>query len=156
MIEPLKRLLDAYKATVPITPNGNPIPDAAIFPGVRQAYADLDKMALRVIRPILQTAGLKWHGWHAFRRGLATLNDLGVPLLTIQAILRHGDPRVTEKAYVKRLPKQSVEAMAKVAAALAGIVSDDTGANADVESAAIDICTDGFSQFVVKPMRCPT
>jgi integrase len=122
LIEPLKVLLDKYKATVPLLPNGEPIPDKAIFPGIRQTYCDLDKLALRVIRPILEAAGLKWHGWHAFRRGLATLlNDLGVPLLTIQAILRHGDPRVTEKAYVKRLPKQSVEAMAKVAAAFSDV-----------------------------------
>jgi len=31
-----------------------------------------------------------WHGWHAFRRGLATnLHALGVDDKTIQAILRH-------------------------------------------------------------------
>jgi len=154
VIEQLKRLLDAYKATVPLMPNGQPIPDAAMFPGIRQTYADLDKMALRLIRRILQAAGLQWHGWHAFRRGVATLlNDLGVPLLTIQAILRHGDSRVTEKAYVKRLPKQSVEAMAKVAAALAGMISDDTRATADVHSAAIDMCADEFSESVAVTVR---
>lgn len=32
----------------------------------------------------------EWHGWHAFRRGLATnLHALGVDDKTIQAILRH-------------------------------------------------------------------
>jgi integrase len=43
-----------------------------------------------------------WHGWHAFRRGLASnLNDLGVPDLTIQRILRHSDVGTTRKSYIK-------------------------------------------------------
>src|SRR6266481_6017687 len=33
---------------------------------------DLDKIAREVIRPALEKAKLSWHGWHAFRRGLAT------------------------------------------------------------------------------------
>jgi hypothetical protein len=34
----------------------------------------------------------KWHGWHAFRRGLATnLHQLGVADKDIQAILRHSN-----------------------------------------------------------------
>jgi hypothetical protein len=37
-------------------------------------------------------AGVSWHGWHAFRRGLATtLHRLRVPDKTIQAILRHSN-----------------------------------------------------------------
>lgn len=60
---------------------------------------------------------LAWRGWHAFRRGLATnLHDLGVPDLTIQLILRHSDVSVTQRSYIKRLPKQSVAAMKQLEA----------------------------------------
>jgi integrase len=53
-----------------------------------------------------------WHGWHAFRRGLATnLHDLGVDDKTIQAILRHSNVAVTQNSYIKSLPKQSIAAM---------------------------------------------
>ncbi|MGA8216689.1 MAG: tyrosine-type recombinase/integrase [Candidatus Sulfotelmatobacter sp.] len=56
-----------------------------------------------------------WHGWHAFRRGLATnLHDLGVDDKTIQAILRHSNVAVTQACYIKTLPKQSVAAMQKL------------------------------------------
>jgi integrase len=57
----------------------------------------------------------KWHGWHAFRRGLATiLHDLGVDDKTIQAIMRHSSVAVTQQAYIKTLPKQSVDAMKRL------------------------------------------
>ena len=56
-----------------------------------------------------------WHGWHAFRRGLATnLHDLGVDDKTIQAILRHSNVAVTQACYIKTLPKQSIAAMQKL------------------------------------------
>jgi integrase len=57
----------------------------------------------------------QWHGFHAFRRGLATnLHDLGVDDLTIQRILRHSDVSVTQRCYIKTLPEQSVAAMQKL------------------------------------------
>ena len=57
----------------------------------------------------------KWHGWHAFRRGLATvLHDLGVDDKTIQAIMRHSSVAVTQQAYIKTLAKQSVDAMKRL------------------------------------------
>jgi integrase len=53
-----------------------------------------------------------WHGWHAFRRGLATnLHDLGVDDKTIQAILRHANVAITQAAYIKTLDSQSIAAM---------------------------------------------
>jgi integrase len=58
-----------------------------------------------------------WHGWHAFRRGLATnLHDLGVDDKTIQAILRHSNVAVTQACYIKTLPQQSIAAMQKLEA----------------------------------------
>jgi len=38
----------------------------------------------------------QWHGWHAFRRGLATnLHGLGVEDKTMQRILRHSNVALT-------------------------------------------------------------
>jgi integrase len=57
----------------------------------------------------------EWHGWPAFRRGLATnLHDLGVDDKTIQRILRHSDVSVTQKAYIKTIPRQVADAMAQL------------------------------------------
>ena len=54
----------------------------------------------------------EWHGWHAFRRGLATnLHDLGVDDKTIQRILRHANVGVTQNSYIKTLDSQSIAAM---------------------------------------------
>jgi integrase len=54
----------------------------------------------------------EWHGFHAFRRGLATnLHDLGVDDKTIQAILRHSTVAVTQNSYIKTLSAQSIAAM---------------------------------------------
>jgi len=56
---------------------------------------------------------MEWHGWHAFRRGLATnLNRLGVPAKTIQSILRQSNVNTTLAYYVKTSPTDSVAAMA--------------------------------------------
>lgn len=61
----------------------------------------------------------RWHGFHGFRRGLAsTLYGLGVDDLMIQQILRHQDVTVTRKHYIKTTGEQTVSAMAKLEAAL--------------------------------------
>ncbi len=42
-----------------------------------------------------------WHGWHAFRRGLATnLHTLGIDGKTIQSILRHSTLALTMNIFV--------------------------------------------------------
>jgi integrase len=64
------------------------------------------------VRPKLEEEGIKWSGWHAFRRGLATnLHRLGVPDKTIQSILRHSNLLTTMNAYVKSVPPDAVAAM---------------------------------------------
>jgi hypothetical protein len=66
-----------------------------------------------------------WHGWHAFRRGLATtLYDLGVDDLMVQQILRHGDVAVTRQHYIKTTSEQSVAAMSKLESALGALCAD--------------------------------
>jgi hypothetical protein len=55
---------------------------------------------------------LCWHGWHSFRRGLATnLYALGVDDKTIQAILRHSNVGLTMNVYVKSVSESQVTAM---------------------------------------------
>jgi integrase len=101
VIEPLTRLLERHRAET-----GNPT-SGWIF------TQNFEYLARRVIRPVLQHAGLKWHGWHAFRRGLATnLYRLGVPDKTIQAILRHSNLSTTMNVYVKTVSADSTTAMA--------------------------------------------
>jgi len=64
------------------------------------------------VRPKLEEEGIKWSGWHAFRRGLATnLHRLGVPDKTIQSILRQPNLLTTMNAYVKSVPPDAVAAM---------------------------------------------
>lgn len=94
MIGPLSKLLDAHRMAL-----GNPIA-GPIFPGPRGNPMDLNNLSRDVIRPTLEAAGLQWHGWHAFRRGLATnLHDLGTDDKTIQLILRDSDVAVTAQLH---------------------------------------------------------
>lgn len=60
----------------------------------------------------LDTSIPRWHGWHAFRRGLATnLHTLGVDDKTIQAILRHSNVALTINVYIKSVTESQVSAM---------------------------------------------
>jgi integrase len=63
--------------------------------------------------------GVAWHGWHAFRRGLASnLYALGVPDKVIQAILRHANVTTTMTHYVKTSGEAEKAAMGQLEAAL--------------------------------------
>ena len=83
-----------------------------MFPNPAGTPVNLDALVVDVIRPALKNAGLSWHGWHAFRRGLATtLHRLGVPDKTIQAILRHSNVGVTQACYIKTVSDDVAAAM---------------------------------------------
>ena len=76
---------------------------------------DLDNLADRVIKPRFKANGLKWKGWYAYRRGLATnLHELGVPDIVIQATLRHADIRTTQPSYIKTVPQVVTAAMKRL------------------------------------------
>jgi hypothetical protein len=63
LIAPLKKVLDAHRGSS----NGA----VWIFQGTKNGFAlNLDNLTGREIRPVL---GDRWHGWHAFRRGIATV-----------------------------------------------------------------------------------
>jgi integrase len=74
-----------------------------------------------VARVIEKTKGIDWHGWHAFRRGIATnLHQLGVADIVIQMILRHSDVSVTRDCYIKSssIDTRSLAAMQQLENAL--------------------------------------
>ena len=111
IIEPLRIVLDAIK---PENASG------WMFPNRIGGALDLDNLADRVIKPILKANGLKWKGWHAYRRGLATnLHELGVPDKVIQAILRHEDVSTTQRSYIKTVPEVVTNAMKQLEAKIA-------------------------------------
>lgn len=83
-----------------------------IFPNSVGKPASLARIAHYVIRPTLEKLNLAWHGWHAFRRGLATnLHRLGVADKVIQAILRHSNVAVTQACYTRTAGADAIEAM---------------------------------------------
>jgi len=90
---------------------GNPT-SGPMFANTLGKPLDLNELYRRTIKPILQAAGIEWHGWHAFRRGLATnLHRLGIDDKTIQAILRHSTVAFTQACYIKTVSADSVAAM---------------------------------------------
>jgi integrase len=68
----------------------------------RQQPLDLHNLENRVIRTTLKDAGIPWHGFHSFRRGIATnLHTLGMPGKDIQTVLRHSNLRTTMDIYTR-------------------------------------------------------
>lgn len=79
----------------------------------------LENVVRRDIKPALEKAGIKWLGWHSFRRGVGTnLHALGADDLTISHILRHGNVTVTQSFYEKPVHAGSHKAMKKLEKAL--------------------------------------
>ncbi len=91
-----------------------------MFPNRIGGALDLDNLADRVIKPIFKANGLKWEGWHAYRRALATnLHGLGVPDKLIQSILRHEDVRTTQRSYIKTRARRRDQRMKQLEAKIA-------------------------------------
>jgi integrase len=89
-----------------------------VFHGETGQPVRLDNLTRRDVIPVLQKAGLVWHGWHAFRRGLASnLFELGAEPKYAQAVLRHASEATTRLLYIKPRDKRVAEAMDKVAEA---------------------------------------
>lgn len=86
-----------------------------IFAGDTGRPLVLANVVKRDMLPELLKAGITWHGWHGFRRGLATnLYALGVTDKTIQTILRHANVSTTMRHYVKVVPGDTKAAMRKL------------------------------------------
>lgn len=112
----------------------NPI-GGPVFPNEKGKPADLNNVINRIILPVLSRCGdckkgeaehgadsdheykrdaslPEWHGWHAFRRGLATnLYRMRVKDKTIQEILRHENVSTTQDCYIKTVSDDVQDAM---------------------------------------------
>jgi integrase len=118
VIEPLAIILDEYRESM-----GNP-QMGPMFVAERGSLLDLDKVGRRVICPAIRTIGVSWHGWHAFRRGIASnLFALGVNEKIVQRILRHSKPQVTRERYIKAFDPDVIAAMKKMEATIAQLRS---------------------------------
>jgi len=143
VIPRLVALLDRHRKTC-----GNPA-SGPMFANGKGNPANLNNTLNREILPALDRCGVcrkskadhvaagvshdfrrndnlpRWHGWHAFRRGLAsTLYGLGVDDVMVQQILRHKDVQVTRDHYIKTSSDQSIAAMAKLESALSPLCAD--------------------------------
>ena len=79
VIAPLAAMLERHRQAA-----GNPA-TGWVFAAPGGGPIHLDNLVRRIIVPVLGKAGVKWRGWHAFRRGLATnLYGMGIPDKTIQ------------------------------------------------------------------------
>ena len=84
VIPQLVQRLDEYRVKC-----GMPITDP-IFANSVGHPLDLNACYQRELKDVLKRAGMLWHGWHGFRRSLASnLNRLGVDDSVIKRILRH-------------------------------------------------------------------
>lgn len=118
VVRQLAEALDAHRLRMGVlAQSGWPI-----FQAGNGKPLNLDNLARRVIAPITN-----WHGWHAFRRGLATnLHALGVDDKTIQAILRHSNVGLTMNVYVKSVNESQVSAMDALSEKLAACTNPTT------------------------------
>jgi len=83
---------------------------------------DLDKLAQRVIRPLMKAIRMEWYGWHGFRRGIASnLYELGADEKVVQRILRHAKSHVTKDRYIKAFDPAVLAAMRKLETTLGAI-----------------------------------
>jgi integrase len=93
---------------------GNPA-SGPIFPNRLGRPLNLDWLYQNKIKDVLAKSGIRWKGWHGFRRGLASnLNQLGVDDSVIQAILRHSNVATTQKHYIKTTTPQAEAAMRRL------------------------------------------
>ncbi len=138
IIKPLAVRLDALRIK-----QGNP-QTGPVFRTAAKTALDPDSVLRRTILPLLNgcarcggektthgaatdhayersSALPRWHGWHAFRRGLATnLYRLGVPDKTIQAILRHSNLATTQNIYIQNVSADARTGMLRLEAAVVG------------------------------------
>lgn len=113
VIPQLAKRLDAHRKRC-----GSPL-TGPIFANSAGNPLDLNACYQREMKQVLRRAGITWHGWHSFRRGLASnLNRLGVDDSVIQRILRHSNLATTQNHYIKTASPDAVAAMKQFSEAL--------------------------------------
>jgi integrase len=100
IVDPLRSPLAGLRAA-----DGNP----EVGPILRSPLGKplhLDNLAKRIVRPIVKAAGLKWHGWYALRRGIATLvNSVEKDAMAAKGLLRYASVTTTQKHCIKEVPE---------------------------------------------------
>lgn len=113
VIPQLAQQLDAHRQRC-----GNPL-NGPMFANSAGNPLDLNACYQRQMKDVLRRAGLSWHGWHGFRRGLASnLNRLGIDDSVIQRILRHSTVATTQNHYIKTASPDAIAAMRQFSEAL--------------------------------------
>ena len=116
-IPPLREALDAFLAYVKNKDEYN-------------SFDSKDRMFLLTLHHIgrerlegaFRRTGMKFAGYHAFRRGLASnLFELGADDLTVQRILRHASVQVTREHYIKLRSAKVDAAMDALSRAVVGV-----------------------------------
>jgi hypothetical protein len=102
---------------------GNP-GDGPILRGVLGGPLSLDKLAREVVIPAVRNPEnydrpdakrLTWHGYYAFRRGIATLASTVVrDPMAAKGLLRHTSVSTTLAHYIKDVPQVTENAMSLV------------------------------------------
>ena len=94
----------ASRSFVPVIPQLRAILDEyrTVFADGKMFSRAMEHEGVRKIRPLLESIGIEWHGWQAFRRGIASnLFALGCDDITVQRVLRHSRVQVTREHYIK-------------------------------------------------------
>lgn len=92
----------ASRGAVPVGAKLREVLDAQKGEGWILGGRNLQNMAMRVIVPKVREAGVRWKGWHGFRRGLASrLHEAGVSDNVTQRVLRHERVETTRACYIK-------------------------------------------------------
>jgi integrase len=108
VIESLADALDAHIKRMDVLAK----PNAPLFRAGNGAPLNLKNLVSRTIVPALVGTGVIWRGWHAFRRGLATvLHQAGVPDKDISTICRHSNVAITQGLYIKSVSESQIAAM---------------------------------------------
>jgi integrase len=120
VIEPLRELLEELR-----TSEGNPQIGPILRGGQKGKPLNLDMLASETIRPAIanpenyaeNAKRLTWHGYYAFRRGIATLaSSISRDPMAAKGLLRHSSVNTTLTHYIKDVPEVTKNAMSQVEA----------------------------------------
>ena len=93
--------------------------DGFIFHKVNSSQAPIifEHIVLNNMHPACEAAGIKFHGFHAFRRGLNTvMKDMGIDYSLRADIMRHKPRNVTDRHYGRASVRQMRAVLEKVEA----------------------------------------
>jgi integrase len=91
-----------------------------ILAGTTGKAVNLNNLAKRVVIPALRKANIEWHGWYAFRRGIATLAAAVDSPVAAKGLLRHRNLATTQQHYIKDVPEETLRAVGKIDALYSG------------------------------------